>query len=95
MTHPIEWRSGKIERKVSSTLAAEGNSASNAYDKGMWARAISYEIECGRDAPWQDMCAAVPFCLGTDCKSLYDNCIKPASTTKEKRVALDLLDVRD
>ena len=26
---------------------------------------------------------------------MYDTCIKPASTTKEKRVALDLLDVRE
>ena len=42
-----------------------------------------------------DVCAQVPLCLGTDCKSLYDTCIKPASTTKEKRVALDLLDVRE
>ena len=41
------------------------------------------------------MCTQIPFCLGTDCKSLYDNCIKPSSTTKEKRVALDLLDVRE
>ena len=41
------------------------------------------------------MCKQVPFCLGTDCKSLYDHTIKPSSTTKEKRVALDLLDVRE
>ena len=41
------------------------------------------------------MCKEIPFCLGTDCRSLYDNTIKPASTTKEKRVALDLLDVRE
>ena len=26
---------------------------------------------------------------------MYDKCIKPSSTTKEKRVALDLLDVRE
>ena len=34
-------------------------------------------------------------CHCTYCKSLYDTCIKPASTTKDKRVALDLLDVRE
>ena len=61
----------------------------------MWARAMCYEIEQGRDTHWEEMCAKIPFCLGTDCKSLYDNVIKPASTTKEKRVALDLLDVRE
>ena len=41
------------------------------------------------------MCAQIPFCLGTDCKSLYDTTMKPASSTKKKRVALDLLDVRE
>ena len=41
------------------------------------------------------MCSQIPFCLGTDCKSLYDTTMKPSSTTKEKRVALDLLDVRE
>ena len=83
MTHLIEWHSGKIHRKVASTLAAEGNAASQAYDRAMWARASCYEIEQGRDAHWEDMCAKIPFCLGTDCKSLYANCIKPSSTTKE------------
>ena len=44
---------------------------------------------------WKAACQKVPFSLGTDCKSLYDTCIKPASTTKDKRVALDLLDVHE
>ena len=44
---------------------------------------------------WKEACQKVPFCLSIDCKSLYDTCIKPASTTKENRVALDLLDVRE
>ena len=94
-THLIEWHSGKIQRKVASTLASEANAASQAYDRAMWARAICYEIEQGKDSHWEDMCKKIPFCLGTDCKSLYDNIIKPSSTTKEKRVALDLLDVRE
>ena len=102
-THLIEWKSAKIDRKVASTLAAEANGASMAYDRSMYVRALCAEIERpfdmgntpGRLATWKDVCAQVPFCLGTDCKSLYDTCIKPASTTKEKRVALDLLDVRE
>ena len=69
----------------------------------MYVRALCAEIEQpvfssaspGMTKCWKDVCARVPFCLGTDCKSLYDTCIKPASTTKEKRVALDLLDVRE
>ena len=82
VTHLIEWQSCKIHRKVSSTLAAEGNAASVADDRAMWARAICYEIETGRDAHWEVMCAQIPFCLGANCKSLYDHSIKPASTTK-------------
>ena len=82
-THLIEWHSGKIHRKVASTLASEANAASQAYDRAMWARAICYEVEQGRDSKWEDMCSKVPFCLGTDCKSFYDNIIKPTSTTKE------------
>ncbi len=95
VTHLIDWSSNKIERKVASTLAAEGNGASKAYDRAMWVRAIAYEMEHGRDGHWHDMARAVPFCLGTDCRNIYDNCIKPGSVTKEKRVALDLLDVRE
>ena len=36
-----------------------------------------------------------PFCLGTDCKSLYDLCNKVGSIPQEKRVALELMDVRE
>ena len=32
--------------------------------------------------------------MATDCKSLYDVCIRPTSMPTEKRVTLDLLDVR-
>ena len=74
-----------------------------AYDCSMYVRALCAEIETpldkhvtqGTGPVWKAACQKVPFCLGTDCKSLYDTCIKPASTTKEKRVALDLLDVRE
>ena len=33
--------------------------------------------------------------LGTDCKSLYDVCNKSGSLPNERRVALDLLDIRE
>ena len=41
------------------------------------------------------MCKHVPFALGTDCKSLYDVCTKNGSMPDERRVALDLLDIRE
>ena len=37
----------------------------------------------------------VPCAVATDCKSLYDLCTKVGSMPEEKRVALDLLDVRE
>ena len=54
-----------------------------------------YEIEVGKDCHWTQMCARVPFCLGTDCKSLYDLCTKVGSLPDDRRVALDMLDVRE
>ena len=75
MTHLIDWNSGKIHRKVGSTLAAEAHGASRAYDRAMYARAMMYEIESGKISNWAEQCKTIPFCLGTDCKSLYDVCV--------------------
>ena len=41
------------------------------------------------------MCKQIPFSMGTDCKPLYDVCTKNGSMPEEKRVALDLLDLRE
>ncbi len=95
VTHLLDWGSSKIHRKVGSTLAAEAASAARAYDLGMYACAMLYEIERGRDDNWRSLCKKVPFCPGTDCKSLYDLCEKNASIPDERRVALDSLNVRE
>ena len=95
VTHLLDWNSAKIHRKVRSTLAAEASGGSRAYDRSMYARAMIYEIEVGKNAHWTEMCKKVPFCLGTDCKSLFDLCTKVGSLPDERRVALDLLDVRE
>ena len=108
-THLLDWGSSKIHRKVRSTLAAEAASAAKAFDRATYARAMWYEIEngwthkwdqldvddCNLRNEWQKMCREVPFSLGTDCKSLYDVCTKNGSMPDERRVALDLLDVRE
>jgi hypothetical protein len=108
-THLLDWGSGKIHRKMRSTLAAEAASAAKAFDRGAYCRVMLYEIEKGwrhkwerlnvDDAnlrhDWTKMCRLIPFALGTDCKSLYDVCTKNGSMPEEKRVALDLLDVRE
>ena len=78
-----------------STLACEAGSAARAFDRGAYARVMLYEIEHGMDSHWTEMCKKVPFCLGTDCKSLYDLCRKDGSMPEKRRVALDLMDVRE
>ena len=41
------------------------------------------------------MCQTIPFALATDCKSVYDVCMKAGSLPDEKRTALDLLDLKE
>ena len=56
------------DRKVASTLAAEANGASMAYDRSMYVRAMCAEIEQpfptsatpGKLDSWEDICAQVP-----------------------------------
>ena len=52
-THLIDWGSGKIHRKMRSTLAAEAASAAKAFDRGAYARTMLYEIEYGWNHKWQ------------------------------------------
>ena len=54
-----------------------------------------YEIEHGIDGHWKEMVKQIPFCLGTNCKSLYDLCRNTGSLPGERRVVLDLFDVRE
>ena len=59
----------------------------------MWERLNA--DDCRLHQSWEAMCKAIPFALATDCKSLYDVCTKNGSMPEERRVALDLLDVRE
>ena len=43
---------------------------------------------------WVQMCKTIPFALATDCKSVYDVCMKAGSMPDDKRTALDLLDIK-
>ena len=93
--HLIDWSSSKIHRKVKSTLAAEAAGSSRAFDRSCFLRSLMCEIERGRMSDWNDMVKSVPFCLATDCKSLYELCKNDGKLPEDRRVALDLLDVRD
>ena len=54
-----------------------------------------HDIVIGRTHDWRDMVKAVPMALATDCKSLFDLCKNEGKLPSERRVALDLLDVRE
>ena len=95
VTHLLDWGSSKIHRKVRSTLAAETAAAARTYDRAIYARAMIAEIENGLQGHWKEEIKTIPFCLGTDCKSLYDLCMREGSLPDERRVALDLLDIRE
>ena len=93
--HLLDWSSSKVSRKVRSTLAAEAASSSRAYDRATFLRYMMSEIEGRRSGSWKDMVQKVPCALATDCKSLYDLCKNDGKLPDERRVALDLLDVRE
>ena len=94
--HLLDWSSSKISRKVRSTLAAEAASASRAYDRATFLRYVMSEIEKGKTGDsWKSTVQDIPCALATDCKSLYDLCKNDGKLLDERRVALDLLDVRE
>ena len=90
----VDWASTKIKRVVKSTLAAEAASFSFGYDKAVYLRAILGELENGPRIEWEDHLADVPQLSSTDCRSLYDLLEKDTGMPQEKRVALDVYDVR-
>lgn len=108
-THLIDWGSSKIHRKIRSTLSGEGHSAARAFERACYARTMQYDISQGlprqcerqitappeRKSYWEQICQSLPLAFGTDCKSLYDVCNISGSLPNERRVALDILDMRE
>ena len=65
VTHLLDWGAFKIHRKVRSTLAAEAAAAVRAYDRAMYARAMTSKIENGLQGHRKEEIKRIPFCLGT------------------------------
>lgn len=95
---PALWRSSRVKRACSSTLAAEAQAALDGVRHAEWLTALlseclyqEFDLEeresflCGR------MAAAI-----TDCKSLYDHCHKEGSagTLSDKSGALDVVQLK-
>ena len=95
--HYLDWSSSTIKRVVRSTLAAESAAASKFFDRAVHLRVIFAEALGGptvRAARWQDLARDVPVLFVSDCRSMADHIRKTGASTDEKRVAMDLADLR-
>jgi hypothetical protein len=72
---PITWRSYRLPRAVSSTLAAESQAFASASGTTEWLLLLLSEILDGPISMRQcrDALSCRPPILVTDCKSLYEN----------------------
>ena len=84
---------------VKSTLAAEAASLSVGQDRNEFARvAVAYFfglVRLDQRMDWLQVLTLVPGYFVVDAKSLYDMLTKDNGLPSEKRVALDLLAVRE
>ena len=93
--HVTDWCSSKIHRVVKSTLAAEAASASYAYDRACYVRVALAEMIHGWNATWTQLLDKIPVRCVTDSKSFVDMCRKEGSMPTERRIALDVADLRE
>ena len=96
---PVAWRSYRLSRAVSSTLAAESQALATASSTVEWLSLLVAEIIDGpleiqkcREA----LCRRRPI-LVTDCKSLYDHLHSPSSPTsiEDRRTSIDVVIIRE
>ena len=89
-----QWSSTKIHRVVRSTLAAEACALATGYDAAVYVRALIAFVMGKSEDTWVRSISHVPMMTWTDCKSRYEMLHKEGSIPTEKRVALDIYDVR-
>jgi hypothetical protein len=96
---PALWRSGKIRRACSSTLAAESQAALDAIRHQEWVaillgEALFREFSVEDREQWMP---ALVSPLMTDCKSLFDltNTALGTSSQQDKTAAIDVVVLRD
>ena len=96
---PATWRSHKLSRAVSSTLAAESQSMSIATGTVEWMSLILTECLDGSFSMHEcrDMLARRPPLIVTDCKSLYDHLTSPSAPTavEDRRTSIDITIIRE
>ena len=97
--NPVTWRSYKLSRAVSSTLAAESQAFATASGTTEWLMLLLHEIIEGpmNMRQCRDALQHRSPILVTDCKSLYDHLISPSAPTaiEDRRTSIDVVIIRE
>jgi hypothetical protein len=95
---PLTWRSGRLKRVTSSTLAAEGQSALQCARELDWVKLVLLEFVFGGAAihdKTKYLKLLAPLTEITDCKSLYDQVTAPTlASGRDKENMQDALMLR-
>ena len=93
---PWRWRSFQQERQVSSTLGAELLTMSRAIAEAKWMRSMWTEITCQNYTLESDGLRSLrtPITLMIDSKPAYDHLHGQAMSIKDKRLAIEMLLVK-
>ena len=96
---PVVWKSYRLARAVSSTLAGESQAMSVASGTVEW---LSLMMSEAIDGPFQLRQARAILSrrrplLATDCKSLYDHLVSPSSPSAidDRRTSIDVVIIRE
>ena len=97
--NPAAWRSYRLTRAVSSTLAAESQAMATASGTVEWMCLLLHEIMHGPFDVRESKQVLQQHCpiLVTDCKSLYDHLQSPSSPTavEDRRTSIDITIIKE
>lgn len=95
---PAVWRSYRLHRAVSSTLAAEAQAMATATGTLEWTSLLMAEAIDGQFEvrEYADVLSRRPPVLVTDCKSLFDHLTSVSSPTavEDRRTSIDIVIIR-
>jgi hypothetical protein len=93
---PWRWRSFKQDRQVASTLGAELLTLSRALAEAKWMRSLWCEAICAQYTLETDRMRTirVPITIAIDSRPVFDHVNGQAMTIKDKRMAIEMLLVK-
>ena len=94
---PLVWRSYRLKRVVSATLAGESQALGDGLGHlewlaCLWGEALDHNFEPNKR---EGTLQRTPSLAVIDCKSCYDNVMGAGDPAKDKRTAIDLVVVRE